>query len=72
MIACCELQDSKNQTYNISFGAGSDPKAPDGEIAAGSSKRGQAIFEVPTDATGLKLLFKSGFFSSGQAIINLS
>ena len=70
-LLCFELDDSKNQTYNETAGADLVPGPPDGEIAAGSSKRGNVVFEVPPDATGLSLHFKCDLFSSGSAIITL-
>jgi hypothetical protein len=71
-LACFELDDSKNQTYNETIAADVVPGAPDGEVIAGSSKRGNIVFEVPTDATGLSLHFKCDLFSTGSAVINLS
>jgi Domain of unknown function (DUF4352) len=71
-LACFQLEDSKHQDYNETVAAGTTPGPPDGEVAAGSSKRGLIVYEVPSDATGLSLHFKCDLFSTGSAVIGLS
>jgi hypothetical protein len=70
-IACFELQDAANKSYNMTIVTGA-PNPPDGEIAPGQSRRGTLVYEVPTTSTGLKLVFKCDLFSTGSAVISLS
>lgn len=70
-IMCFDLRDAESRSYSITF-VDTPTGSVDGEVAAGSSRRGDLAFEVPTTATGLKLEFKCDLFSSGSATINLS
>jgi Domain of unknown function (DUF4352) len=70
-LLCFKLQDSLNREYTIDIVSGVDPGPPDGEVAPAGAKRGNLVFEVPADATGLKLNFKCDLLSSGTATVNL-
>jgi Telomeric repeat-binding factor 2. len=71
-LLCFDVTDSANRKYDVNITSGVTPGAPDGEVAPNSALRGIAVFEVPADATGLKLNFKCDLLSSGTATINLS
>lgn len=71
-ILCFKVQDSANREYTEDIATGIKPNPPDGEVAPGAAKRGTIVFEVPADATGLKLNFKCELFSSGTATIQLT
>lgn len=70
-LACFEMQDAENKSYNMTIGADQAASPPDGEVDAGGSRRGTITYEVPAAATGLTLRFKCDLFSSGSAVINL-
>lgn len=66
------LLDDQNFQYSEDFmDAGLTPGAPGGEIAAGQSIRGFVAFEVPEDASGLKLRVQGSITASG-AVFNLA
>lgn len=71
-ILCFKVQDSANREYTEDIATGIKPEPPDGEVAPGAAKRGTIVFEVPAEATGLKLNFKCELFSSGTATIQLT
>jgi hypothetical protein len=52
------------QRWNIAF-AGFDLPQLDGEVAPGSNIRGWQVFEVPVDATGLRLQVQGSITASG-------
>ena len=66
-----EIQDSENRVFDLNVMSGVQPGPPDGELAPGGARRGTAVFEVPTTATGLRLLFKGEIFGAGQVIVVL-
>lgn len=70
-IACFKLQDAKNQQYTLAL-TGLTPAPPDGAVDPNGAVRGLLTYEVPQDATGLKLKFSCDLFSSGSATIALS
>jgi Domain of unknown function (DUF4352) len=70
-LLCFHVQDSANREYDENIVSGITPGPPDGEVATKAAKRGNVVFEVPADATGLKLNFKCDLFSSGTATVNL-
>lgn len=72
IIAGAEVQDAQNQTFSPAF-TDHEPKAPDGAIPPGSSRRGLLVVEMPNASAGpgMKLLFKSSFFGK-TAVINLT
>jgi Domain of unknown function (DUF4352) len=70
-LLCFDVQDSVNRKYDIDVVSGVTPGPPDGEVAANAGVRGNLVFEVPLDATGLKLNFKCDLLSSGTATVNL-
>jgi hypothetical protein len=66
------LLDDQNFQYGEDLmDAGLTPGAPDGEIAAGQSIRGFVAFEVPEDASGLKLRVQGSLTAAG-AVFNLT
>lgn len=71
-LLCFKVQDSVNREYTEDIASGVQPGPPDGEVAPNAAKRGNVVFEVPVDATGLKLNFKCDLFSSGTATVQLS
>lgn len=66
-----EVQDSSNQSYNVTLTDLSLPSL-DGEAPPGGSRRGTMVFEVPDSATGLKLNFTGDLFASGSATVQLT
>ncbi len=59
-IMMFELKDGAGQTYSVSLGGMTELEAEkleviDGAVAAKTEKRGGAAYEVPENATGLKL-----------------
>jgi hypothetical protein len=59
-----ELIDSLGQRWNPAF-AGFDLPQLDGDVAPGSNIRGWQVFEVPADATGLRLKVQGSITASG-------
>ena len=59
-----EIVDSLGQHWNVAF-AGVDLPQLDGEIPAGSNRRGWAVFEVPNESTGLQLHVKGSLTAKG-------
>jgi hypothetical protein len=59
-----ELIDSLGQRWNIAL-AGVDLPKLDGDVAPGSNIRGWQVFEVPADATGLRLKVQGSITASG-------
>lgn len=70
-LAQFEVQDAESRSYNVELMVGDNLPMIDGEAPSGGSRRGTVVFEVPETATGLKLNFTGGFFSSGTASIRL-
>lgn len=64
------LLDDQNRQYDEQL-AGLSPGAPDGEIAAGQSIRGNVLFQVPDGTAGLKLRVQGEFTAAG-AVFALS
>lgn len=69
-ILCFGLQDSASVEYQMTI-TGDAALPPDGEVAAGASKRGTLVYEVPQAATGLQMTFKCDLLSTGTATISL-
>ncbi|MDR9756308.1 MAG: DUF4352 domain-containing protein [Thermoanaerobacterales bacterium] len=65
-----KMADSKGYNYNVTIADSSKPSL-DGELGPGRKMRGEIAFEVPTDATGLELIFEPDFLGFGQAIFKL-
>ena len=65
-----ELVDSSGFTYDVDMMAelAADVSGPDGEIAAGTKKRGIVGFQVPIGATGLVFQFDPSLFFAGDTI----
>lgn len=59
-----ELIDSLGQRWNIAL-AGMDRPKLDGDVAPGSNGRGWQVFEVPADATGLRLKVQGSLTATG-------
>lgn len=70
-LLCFEVADGQNRSYNLTLTADPGAASPDGEVAAGASRRGTLTYEVPADAAGLRLGFKCDLFSTGSATIAL-
>ena len=58
------LLDGGGRQFEPTFGE-LDPPAPDGEIGPGEARRGQALFEVPDDARGLRLRVQGSLTTPG-------
>lgn len=71
-LLCFKVQDSANREYTEDIASGAQPGPPDGEVPPGQAKRGNVVFDIPADATGLKLNFKCDLLDSGTATIQLS
>jgi hypothetical protein len=63
-----EIIDSQNQSWDIAI-AGTDRPQLDGEVMPGQSRRGWIAFEVPADATGLKLRLKGSMTAAGALFV---
>lgn len=63
-----ELIDSLNRPYDIAL-AGLDRPQLDGEVVPGQSRRGWITFEVPADATGLKVRLKGSLTAQGSLFV---
>ena len=70
-LMCFEVVDDQNRSYSMALTAEEGSTPPDGEVAAGASRRGTVTYEVPADAAGLRLTFKCDLFSTGSATIAL-
>jgi hypothetical protein len=70
-IACFEIADDQNRSYTMTITADPGSVPPDGEVAAGSARRGTLTYEVPAEAAGLRLSFKCDLLSTGSATIAL-
>jgi len=64
------LTDSDGYKYNVTIGPETKGSL-DGELQPGRKMRGELVFEVPTKATGLELLFEPNVLGFGQAIVSL-
>ena len=62
-VVSFELVDSKNNYYEVALLATTleDVKSPSGQLDTGEERRGEVPFEIPENATRLKLLFKPKF-----------
>jgi hypothetical protein len=63
-----ELLDSLNRPYDIAL-AGLDRPQLDGEVVPGQSRRGWITFEIPADATGLKVRLKGSLTAQGSLFV---
>ncbi|MCP4223609.1 MAG: DUF4352 domain-containing protein [Actinomycetia bacterium] len=70
-IFCFDLQDELNRNFDQELFADTKIDAPNGEVQPGASRRGTIVFEIPDDASGLRLNFKSQFLSTGSVTIRL-
>jgi hypothetical protein len=68
---CFEIMDDGNQAYMQTVTGTTTAATPDGEVAAGASRRGTVEYEVPADAAGLRLQFSCDLLASGTATIAL-
>jgi uncharacterized protein DUF4352 len=71
-MLCLELKDATNTTYDQTVTGASTAATPDGDVAAGASLRGTVEYEIPADATGLRLDFSCDLLTPGTATIALS
>lgn len=67
------LKDDTGQEYSISISgiAASDGKSPDGTIIPGDKLRGQLVYEIPVDASGLVLIFEPNILGSSSVRFDL-
>lgn len=65
-----KLLDSDGYNYSVTFGPETKGSV-DGEISPGRKIRGELVFEIPEEATGLELQIDPTVFGSGQIIVNL-
>jgi hypothetical protein len=71
-LLCFEVADDQNRSYTLTLTGETASAPPDGEVAAGGSRRGTLTYEVPADAAGLRLTFKCDLLSTGSATIALA
>lgn len=58
--------------YNYSVTIGPETKGSvDGEVAAGRKIRGELVFEIPVESSGLELEIEPSLFSMGKIIVEL-
>lgn len=60
-----EVTDSLSRPWDVAL-AGLDLPQLDGMVPAGESRRGWIVFEVPNDATGLRLRIKGNLTATGS------
>ena len=65
-----KMADSEGYNYDITI-TDSSKTSLDGELGPGRKMRGEVAFEVPSDATGLELIFEPNVLGFGQAIFKL-
>lgn len=65
------IQDSNSYVYSHEWSEAKSPELQSGNLGKGSSLRGWVVFEVPSKASGLKLIFKTGFWSTKEVKITL-
>lgn len=65
------IQDANAYKYEAKWYEIKAPGLKSGDVAKGNSLRGWVTFEVPNEATGLKLSFSPGFWSSKEIKVNL-
>ncbi|MEM9132461.1 MAG: DUF4352 domain-containing protein [Actinomycetota bacterium] len=70
-VTCFDVQDGLNRTFDQEFWVETDVARPSGEIAPGASRRGLVVWELPADATGLRMNAKCELFSRGSATFRL-
>lgn len=71
-ITCFDVQDGLNRTFDQEFWVETDVARPSGEIAPGGSRRGVVVWELPVDATELRMNAKCELFSRGSATFRLT
>jgi hypothetical protein len=71
-LLCFDVQDSLNRSYEQAIFAETEVGRPDGEIAAGQSRRGTVVWKVLEEADDLRMNVKCDIFSSGSATYKLS
>ncbi|HEX5365949.1 MAG TPA: DUF4352 domain-containing protein [Acidimicrobiales bacterium] len=70
-LLCFEVLDEQDRSYTLTVTGEPGSSPPDGEVAAGGSRRGTLTYEVPADAAGLRLTFQCDLLSTGSATIAL-
>ena len=68
------MKDGNSQVYDFSLAAliFSQGTVPDGEYLPGETIMGQIGFEVPEDATGLRLVFDANLWDYGEAEVQIN
>lgn len=65
------LQDGDSYIYSVTPLPVDTKGQLDGELGAGRKMRGEVTFEIPAEATGLRLLIDADVFGFGQAVVDL-
>lgn len=67
------LKDDTGQEYSISISGitASGGKSPDGTIIPGDKLRGQLVYEIPVNASGLVLIFEPNILGSSSVRFDL-
>jgi Domain of unknown function (DUF4352) len=65
-----KVRDSKGYEYGTSF-ASVDPSLTSGELAQGEKVRGHVTFEIPSQATGLLVMYEPEVLFGGYRIIRI-
>lgn len=67
------LKDDTGQEYSISISGltASEGKSPDGTIIPGDKLRGQLVYEIPIEASGLVLIFEPNLLGSSSVRFDL-
>ncbi|MEL7155394.1 MAG: DUF4352 domain-containing protein [Actinomycetota bacterium] len=71
-LVCFDIQDGLNQTYDQEFFAETSVGRPQGEVAPAGSRRGTVVWELPVEATELRMNVKCDLFSAGSATFQLT
>lgn len=65
------MEDSTGDIKSQTFVTGDDDNLSSGDLAAGGTKTGSIVFEVPKGDAGLKLHYEPSFWSSKELTIKL-
>lgn len=66
-----KIEDSTGDIYSYTIMAQADDSLNSGDLAAGGTKNGSIVFEVPADDTKLKVHYQPSIWSDDEIIINL-
>ncbi len=65
-----KLIDSDGYNYSVTFGPETKGQL-DGEVSTGKKMRGELVYEIPENSSGLELQIDPTVFGSGQIIVEL-